>query len=315
MRFSCLLFLACLTGCAGRDLSTNRNEAIRDARAAALIERGTPESLATASVMLGLKQNSKSLALIERAGALAPRRAEISYLRWRACAGEQCPEEARYIAELKTIDPGNGMAWLPELNAAFDRDDQPEVTRIIEIIGTLRGLDIYWNNTVVMMVDALGEIAVRDANTPPLTLPERMVTTIGLLAAMSIPPMQPLSKACRQTQFDEPGRRSACEAMASRLRQSDTMIVQSLGLTFQTRWSPEDSPERENLKAQKRQFYYLLDASTKERQFHSSTDFATRLEAMRHSTSEAEVAQAMLISFHEPLERPLNWKDPFPRFE
>lgn len=260
MRFSCLLLLACLTGCAGRELSTNQYEAVSDSRAAALIERGTTESLATASVMLGFRQNSEALALINRGAAR-------------------------------------------------------EATRIVETIGALRGLDIYWNKTVVMMVDALGEITLRDAHAPQPTLSERMVTTIGLLAAMSIPPLQPFSKACRQTQFDQPGRRSACEAMALRLRQSDTMIIQSLGLTVQTRWSAEGSPERENLMAQKRQFYYLLDASSRERRFHSNADFATRLEAMRHSTSEAEVAQAMLISFHEPLERPLNWKEPFPRFE
>jgi hypothetical protein len=304
MRLSCFLLLAGLAGCAGHELSTRDYEAIRDARAAALTARGTPESLATASVMLGFKQNSESLALINRAAALAPRSAEIFYLRWRACARRQCPQEAQYIADLQAIDPGNGMTRLPELSAALDRQDQSAVTRVLETIGASRGLDIYWNKTVVMMVDALG---------PKLDLAERMVTTTGLLAALSIPPMQPLGEACRTAQFDEHGRLSACEAMASRLQQSDTMMMQGLGLSIEARCWPEGSPQHERLQAQRQQYDYVTRAASRERILHLNADWATRLDAMRKNASEAAAMQAVLISHHEPLERPLNWKDPYRR--
>lgn len=315
MRLSGFLLLAGLAGCAGRELSMHDYDVIRDAWAAALTARATPESLASASVMLGFKGDSESFALINRAAALAPQRAEIVYLQWRACTRSQCAEEAQYIARLKSIDPGNGVAWLPELSLALDREDQREVTRIVETLGASRTLTFYWNATVVMMVDALGDITTTDTNKPRLSLSVRMLTASGLLAGLSIPPMQPLAKACRTAQFGEPGRRSACEAMVSRLRQSDEMIFQSLGLSLQTKWSAADSPERETLLAQRRQFYYLMLASSRERLLHINKDHVTRLDAMRKTASEVAVMQAMLISFHEPLERPLNWKEPFPNFQ
>jgi hypothetical protein len=255
--------------------------------------------------MLGFKQNSESLALINRAAALAPRSAEIFYLRWRACASRQCPQEAQYIAGWQAIDPGNGMTRLLELSAALDRQDQSEVTRVLETIGASRGLDIYWNKTVVMMVDALG---------PKLDLAERMITATGLLAALSIPPMQPLGKACGTAQLHEHGRRSACEAMAARLQQSDTMMMQGLALSIETRWWPEGSPQYENLQAQRQQYDYLTRAASRERILHLNEDWATRLDAMRKTASEAAVMQAVLISYHDQLERPLNWKDPDRRF-
>jgi hypothetical protein len=310
MRLSCFLLLAALTGCAGREISTHDFEEMRDGRVAALTARATPESLATASVLLGFKRDAESLVLIDRAAALAPQRPEILYLQWRACASQQCPQEARNVADLKSIDPGNGIAWFPELSEALDREDQREVTHIVEIIGASRQLTFYWNKTVVMMVDALGDITPVDMKKPMFELSTRIVMASGLLAALSIPPMQSLAKACRMDQFEEPGRRSACQSLALRLRQSDEMIFQSLGMGFQTRWSAEGSAERESLKAQRRQYDYLLLASSKERLFHMNKDAATRLDAMRRSTSETDVVRAMLISFHEPLERPLNWKDP-----
>jgi hypothetical protein len=310
MRLSGFLLLAGLAGCAGREVSTHDYDAMRDTRVAALTARATPESLATASVMLGFKRDSESLALINRAAVLAPQRAEIIYLQWRACVSQQCPEEARLIADLKSVDPGNGIAWLAELSTALDREDQGEVTHRVEIIGASRDLTFYWNKTVVMLVDALGDITTTETNKPSFELSTRIAMMSGVLAALSIPPLQPLAKACRMNQFDEPGRRSACESMASRLRQSDELIFQSLGLSLQTRWSAEGSPERETLQAQRRQYYYLLLESSKQRLFHMNKDSATRLDAMRKSASEAEVCRAMLISFDEPLERPLNWKHP-----
>ena len=311
MRLSCLVLLAGVAGCASQMPSPRDYEATRDARAAALTARATPDSLATASVLLGFKRDSESLELINRAYALAPQRAEIVYLRWRACAARQCADEQQYIAALKSVDPGNGVAWLPELSAALEREDQREVTRILQIIGTSQGLNFYWNRTCVLMVDALTDIAPRDKAKPKLDLAARLVTSSGLLAALSIPPLQPLAKACRSNERDEPERRNACMAMASRLRQSNEVIFQRAGLSFQTHWSSNDSPETQSLMAQRRQSDYLLVASGRERLFHMNEDAATRLAAMRKSASEADVMQAMLVAFHEPIERPLNWKDPY----
>jgi hypothetical protein len=51
-------------------------------------------------------------------------------------------------------------------------------------------------------------------------------------------------------------------------------------------------------------------ASSRMRPLHLNRDAATRIEAARHSQSEVEVMRAMLLAFHEPLERPSDWKEP-----
>ena len=311
MRFGCLLLLAALAGCAGQERTSRDFEATRDAQAAALSARATPESLATASALLSFKRDSESLALVNSAAALAPERADIIYLQWRVCVRHQCAEEPQILADLKRVDPGNGMAWLPELNAAWERADQREVTEIVAKIGASRGVNLHWNPLVVMMVDALGESALRNARDRANDFPTRMVTAIGILAATSTPPLQPLAKACLPAQFEQRGRRAACEAMVAGLGKSDTMIAQGLGLSIQEKWWPEGSAERENLKGQRQQIQYLLIASSRERILHLNKDWATRLDAMRKTSNEVEVMRAMLISHHEPLERPLNWQDPY----
>jgi hypothetical protein len=288
-------------------------EVTQDTRAAELTARGTPESLATASLLYGFKRDSQSIELINRAWALAPKRAEIAYLRWRACASSQCSEEANHVADLQSIDPGNGLTMLPALSAALQREDQREVTRIVATIGAASDLTFYWNPTIVMMVDALSDIAATDTARPRLDLSSRMVSSAGLLAALSIPPLQPLTQACRAPELDAPGRRAACAAMIARLRQADEVIIQSLGLSMQIRSLPEDSPERQNLEAQRLQLDYVMVASGKERVLHLNRDTAIRLEAMRRSASEYEVMRAILIAYHEPFERPSDWKNPYDR--
>jgi len=311
MRLSWFLLLAGLVGCAGEERTSRDFESAREAQVAALTAGGAPESLATASMMRGLKRDTESLALINGAAALAPERAEIIYLQWRVCVSHQCAEEAQILAALKRVDPGNGMAWLPQLNGAWERGDQAEVTDIVAKIGASRGLNLYWNSSTVMMADALSESGQRKSRGHANDLPARMVTAIGILAAVSIPPLQPLGRVCLPAQFEQRGRRAACEAMVAGLGKSDTIIVQSLGLSIQEKWWPEGSAERESLKGQRQQIQYLLIASSRERILHLNKDFATRLDAMRRTSSEAEVMRAMLISYHEPLERPLTWKDPF----
>jgi hypothetical protein len=120
MRICWLLLLAGLAGCAGREPSAGDYLAIRDAQVAALTARGTPENLASASMLINFERDSQALTLINRAVALAPDRGEFVYLRWRVCAIHHCAEEAQFIRGLKAIDPRNGVAWLPELQAAWD---------------------------------------------------------------------------------------------------------------------------------------------------------------------------------------------------
>jgi hypothetical protein len=316
MRICVLLLAVGFVGCAGEARMARYFEAHLEAEIAALIARGTPRSLATAAVLLNFKTDSRSPTLIDRAVAMAPADAKLIYLQWGECARHQCADEQKIIEHLKAADPGNGLAWLPELNAARERKSEAEITQLLATIGATRGLSFYWNPLNVMMVDALNEnVPPEDRAAPGENLSARGVTVIGVLAALAIPPLQSLGKSCRLDQFDQLGRRAACEAMTARLSESDTVIMQGLGISIQQKWWPEGSPERERLREQRRQYDYLVEESTRPRFFGMNRDWAARFEAMRNFRSEADVERAMLIFHHEPLERPVNWKDPYPHGE
>ena len=249
-----LLLVAGFAGCAGEARTARDFEAHREVEVAALTARDTPQSLATAAVLLNFKTDSQSLTLIDRAVTMAPADAKLIYLQWGVCAQHTCAREQEVIEHLKAADPDNGLAWLPELNAASERKSESEITRLLRIIGATRGLSIYWNPLNVMMVDALSENAASH-DRPALRKSHDIVAVIGVLAAVAIPPLQSLGKSCHLDQFDQPGRRAACEAMTARLSESDTEIMQGLGIGIQQKWWPEGSPERERLRAQRRQYY------------------------------------------------------------
>src|SRR6185437_7802861 len=117
-----------------------------------------------------------------------------------------------------------------------------------------------------MIVDAL---AVAE---PSQNLAIRGVSAIGTLAAVAIPPLQPLSKACKDEQLDLPGRRAACQAMVARMEQSSTMLTQSLALSLEERWWPAGSPEREIVRAKRRRLDYLMAVSSQTSWWHKNAD-------------------------------------------
>jgi hypothetical protein len=88
-----------------------------------------------------------------------------------------------------------------------------------------------------------------------------------------------------------------------------------LGLSLQEKWWPDGSPQREALLLRHRQQRYLMIASGKPRFLHLNRDAQTRIEAIRRTRREEDTERAMLIAFHEPLERPANWQSPFPGME
>jgi hypothetical protein len=308
--FGLTLGLTFIAGCADDRRARDFDQI--DSEITALITDGSAASLATASLMSRRDtQAAQSARLIARAAALAPDRPDLIWVQWRECADTHCADEIEIRRRLKAVDPDNGLAWLADLEEAWGRQSPAEVTAVVAQMGAAPHMKIYWNSLVVMMTDALagtGGPAHRSAIFSDSYT--RMVYSVGVLAAVSIPPFQPVGKACRMDQFDEPGRRAACEAMIARLKDSDTVLTRSLGLSIQTSWWPEASTERNALLSERQQLYYLMMASGRERWLHKNRDAATRVDAARRLPSETDVMRAMLTAFHEPLERPPDWKDP-----
>lgn len=312
MRILLILLLASLAGCADEARKAREADEQRELAVAELTARGTAQSLAAASLLGRFKHERRSQELIDRAVAIAPDQPALAYIQWRECAGAPCAEEEEIRTRLQAVAPDNGLVWLPELNAALERADASAVTGAVAKIGASRHISIYWTSLVVMLVDAFGEKSPstgRPAFAESST--DRMVDAIGILAAVSTPPLQAIAKSCRADQFDQPGRREACEAMMARMAGSDNFLMQSLAVNIQQKWWPEGSLEREQLRARRRQLDYVMLASSRIRVLHLDRDWAQRLEAMRKSNDELDVMRAMLAFHHEPLEPPANWRNPY----
>jgi hypothetical protein len=287
-----------------------------------LIRRGTADSLATASLLAHLTQVSDDerpsgapappdpSQLIERAISLAPNRPELVWLQLRDCESRRCADEARIAARLKGIDADNGLAWLGDLNAAQGKSPE-DVTHAIEQMGGARAPRVYWNHLTVMMFDALTH---HDRTQPPTAITQhaddRLMHVTGVLAAVDVPAFRPLAYACRPDEFAAAGRRAACEMAMARLEASDAVVTHLVRLSVLEAWWPASTPEGAALRLERLQRRYLTVASNRVRKGHADSDAETRVDAMRRLKTEEDVERAMLTSFHEPLERPADWRSP-----
>jgi hypothetical protein len=309
LRTSIALFcMFTLAGCAyarrsGADTQSYRAE--RNREAGVLIARATPGDLAAAALLLAPDGSNarQPLDLIERAQRLAPQRPELVWVHLAICERFKCEARAKIAAHLQALDPHNGFAWSLGLEGV-PTSDSDRVTAVIARIGAAPRMTIYWNQLEVMMVDALA------VATPSQDLATRGINAIGVLAAEAIPPLQPISRACRLEQLDLPGRRAACEAMVARMEQSDTVLAQSLALSLQERWWPAGSPQRDVLRVKRRRLDYLMTMSSRIRWWHMNRDMAVRIEAARSTNREEDVERAVIKSLGLPPEPPVDWKDP-----
>jgi hypothetical protein len=144
---------------------------------------------------------------------------------------------------------------------------------------------------------------------PSLNLTSRVVYGIGMIAAMPIPALLQISKACRLEQFDQPARRAACETLMARMEQSSAVILQSIALRIQERWWPVDSPQREVLNTKRRRLDYLMEVSSRMRWWRINRDMAVRIDAARRTEREEDVELAIVKSFGMSTEPPNDWKD------
>jgi hypothetical protein len=302
---SVLLCGLALGGCAHLP-SDASVRATNDREIQSLLDLPTPEHLATASILAMPSyeeaKTDRPMKLIERAEALAPLRPELVWMQLAQCR-RLCDAKEPIEERLKELDPQNGFVWIPDLERAQASGSQAAITDAVMRIGSSSRMTFYWNELEVMLVDGLSVAE------PSKSLVSRGVEAIGYLAAMPIPPLQPMSKTCRLDQFDVPGRRAACELMFMRMEQSNSVLTQSFALSVQQRWWPAGSAQREALLKKHRRLDYLMTTSSRFRLWHMNKDMAVRLDAARRTGSEEDVELALVRSFGLPTDPPADWKE------
>jgi hypothetical protein len=271
----------------------------------ALVAQPSPSNLATAALLsyspLG-DVAADPLQFIQRAETMAPERPELVWIQLSICQRLNCGAAQSIENHLKELDPDNGFAWIPDLERSEQAATDNAVTEAITKIGASKKMKFYCNSLQVTIFDALTVAAPRDS------LSTRAIEAIDILAAQTIPPLQPLTKPCRADQFSLPGRREACEVMATRMEHSDSVLTQSLALSMQERWWPVGSAQRDSLRIKRRQLDYEMQMSGQVR-WRMNRDMAIRIDAARKSEREEDVMLAVMKSYGIRLAAPPDWKD------
>ena len=288
-----------------------RNEAVRS-----LAARSDANSVATAAALSFTTSFAApaaapaALQLIARASELAPENAAIGWLHLQLCATAPSCDSRDPAFVLRWVDPDNAAAWLAQLSTAQKDKDTIEVDRVLGDMARATRFDLYYNQTMVMMFDALNGVRRELPGGVVTSDTAKLATLAGVANAELIPAFSPLIDACREA-APKSERREDCLKLAKVMQKGDTVIVQMVGFGIERRLIPADSKEAKNLAERKHLLEWRLSAATKMDYailpWTQNSRTRTRLAQMRLRPREEDVCIALLREHKmalEPAESP-----------
>jgi hypothetical protein len=283
-----------------------RSEAVK-----ALAARPDANSLATAAA-LGFTNSyaqpsaaPAALQLIGRASELAPDSGAIGWLHLQLCAATAGCDSRDVATVLRWVDPDNGAAWLSQLSTAHRDQDTIEIDRVLADMARGRRFDLYYNQLMVLMFDALS--AVRRELPGGLVASDKgkLTALAGIANAEVIPAFSPLIDSCREsTPLSE--RRADCLKLAKIMQRGDTVAVQMVGFGIEKRLVPPDSKEAKSLAERRHLLEWRLGAVSRLDSsilpWTQNARARTRLAEMRLRPREEDVCIALLRDHKMALE-------------
>jgi len=283
-----------------------RNEAVR-----VLAARTDANSVATAAALSFTSSfaapaaAATALQLIARASDLAPDSAALGWLHLQLCAAAPACDSRDAATVLRWVDADNAAAWLAELSTAQKDKDTVEVERVLADMARGTRFDLYYNQIMVMMFDALAGVRQQLPGGVVASDTARLTALAGVANAEIIPAFSSLIDACREA---PPGseRRDDCLRLAKIMQRGDTVIVQMVGFGMERRLIPADSKEARSLAERKHLLEWRMSAAGKLDSsilpWTQSARTRTRLVAMRSRPREEDVCIAILREHRMPLE-------------
>jgi hypothetical protein len=283
-----------------------RNEAVQ-----ALAARADANSVATAAALSFTSSFAApaaaptALQLIARASDLAPESAAIGWLHLQLCATAPACDSRDAATVLRWVDADNAAAWLAELSTAHKDKDTVEVERVLADMARGTRFDLYYNEIMVMMFDALNGVRHQLPGGVVASDTARLVTLAGVANAEIIPAFSPLIDACREA-APRSERREDCLKLARIMQRGDTIIVQMVGFGIEKRLIPADSKEARSLAERRHLLEWRMSAAAKLDlsilPWTQSARTRTRLAAMRSRPREEDVCIALLREHKMALE-------------
>jgi hypothetical protein len=282
------------------------NEAVR-----ALAARTDANSVATAAALSFTNSFAApaaaptALQLIARASDLAPESAPIGWLHLQLCASTPACDSRDPAFVLRWVDPDNAAAWLAQLSTAHKDKDTIEVDRVLGDMARATRFDLYYNQIMVMMFDALNGVRRELPGGVMASDTARLTALAGVANAEIIPAFSPLIDACREAAASAE-RREDCLKLAKVMQKGDTVMVQMVGFGIERRLISADSKEAKSLAERKHLLEWRLSAASKLDSsvlpWTQSSRTRTRLAEMRISSREEDVCIALLRQHKMALE-------------
>jgi hypothetical protein len=282
-----------------------RNEAIR-----ILAGQSDANSLATAAALsffdwsmqsrtngLAPPPSPSAVQLAARASELAPQNAALIWLHLQLCAATPTCDNREVAIVLRWVEPENSVAWLSELADAHRDKDSVEVGRVLADMAHGTRFDLYFNQIVVTMFDALTR--VRDQLSHGIATSDlaRLTTFESIADTEIIPSFKPLVDACRDS---SPGseRREDCLKIAKTMQRGDTVIAQLTGFSIEKHMLPPDSKEARVITERRHLLEWRVSAAsqsdTSMLPWTQKARTRSRLAEMRLRPREEDVSIALL---------------------
>ena len=283
-----------------------RNEAVRT-----LAARNDANSVATAAALSFTSSFAMpaaaptALQLIARASDMAPENAAIGWLHLQLCATAPACDSRDAATVLRWVDADNAAAWLAELSTAQKDKDTVEVERVLGDMARGTRFDLYYNQIMVMMFDALSGVRHQLPGGVVASDTARLTALAGVANAEIIPAFSSLIDACREA-TPRSERREDCVKLAKIMQRGDTVIVQMVGFGIERRLIPADSKEAKSLAERRHLLEWRMSAAGKLDSsilpWTQSARTRTRLAAMRLRPREEDVCITLLREHKMPLE-------------
>lgn len=283
-----------------------RNEAVR-----VLAAKTDADSVATAaalsftSTFAAPAAAPSALQLISHASELAPESAAIGWLRLQLCAAAPACDSRDAAFVLRWVDPDNAAAWLAQLSMAHKDRDTVEIDRVLGDMARATRFDLYYNQIMVMMFDALNGALRELPGGVVASDTARLAALAGVATAEIVPAFSPLIDSCREAAAKSE-RREDCLKLAKVMQRGDTVIVQMVGFGIERRLIPTDSKEAKILAERKHLLEWRQSAASKLDYailpWTQSSRTRTRLAQMRLRPREEDVCIALLRAHKMPLE-------------
>jgi hypothetical protein len=283
-----------------------RTEAVR-----VLAARPDANSLATAAALRFANAAAApaalptALDLIVRAADLAPQNAAIAWLHLQICAGTPACDSRDAAIVLRWLDPDNAAAWMTQLSSAQKDKDAIEIDRVLGDMARGTRFDLYYNQIVVMMFDAVSAARHELPGGVAATDLAKLTTLAAVAGAELTPAFAPLIEACREA-APATERREDCLKVAKIMQKGDTVIAQMVGFGIEKRLIPPESKEARSLAERRRLLEWRSSTASKLDYsilpWTQNARVRTRLAAMRRMPREEDVCIAMLREHKMPLE-------------